>query len=81
MCDWVLYALSENYGDLNDYLQEYEEGTLSADAKNIYEVLLREGPMHAIAIKRKVNLYGDEVEGKFDKAISELQTGLKILPW
>lgn len=75
-----VYALSENYGDLNDYLQEYEEGTLSADAKNIYEALLREGPMHAIALKRKVNLYGDEVKGKFDKAISELQTGLKILP-
>ena len=75
-----VYALSDNYGDINDYLQEYEDGTLSADAKNIYEALLKEGPLHAIELKRKVGLYGDSVKGKFDKAISELQTGLKILP-
>ena len=74
------YALSENYGDPDDYLTEYEAGTLSADAKNIYEALLREGPMHAIQIKRKVNLYGDEVKTKFDKAVQELQSSLKILP-
>lgn len=74
------YALSENYGDPDDYLQEYEAGTLSADAKNIYAALLQEGPMHTIEIKRKVGLYGDEIKGKFDKAIVDLQTGLKILP-
>jgi hypothetical protein len=75
-----LYALSSNFGDPDDYLQEYEAGTLSADAKNIYEALLREGPLHAIELKRKVNLYGDNLKTKFDKAITELQTGLKILP-
>ncbi len=74
------YALSENYGGLDDYLTEYEAGTLSADAKNIYEALLNEGRLHAIDLKRKVGLYGDERKGKFDKAINELQGGLKILP-
>ncbi len=74
------YALSENYGGLDDYLIEYEAGTLSADAKNIYEALLNEGRLHAIDLKRKVGLYGDERKGKFDKAINELQSGLKILP-
>ena len=74
------YALSENYGDPDDYLTEYEAGTLSADAKNIYAALLNEGPMHTIDIKRKVGLYGDAIKGKFDKAILDLQTGLKILP-
>jgi hypothetical protein len=75
-----LYALSPNFGGADDYLQEYEAGTLSADAKNIYEALLREGPLHAIELKRKVNLYGDNLKTKFDRAITELQTSLKILP-
>lgn len=74
------YALSENFGDDDDYLLEYEAGTLSNDAKNIYEALLRHGPLHAIELKRKTNLYGDEVKTKFDKALSELQVGLKVLP-
>lgn len=74
------YALSENFGDEDDYLHEYEAGTLSADAKNIYEALLRHGPLHAIEIKRKANLYGDALKGRFDKALTELQVGLKVLP-
>lgn len=74
------YALSENFGSDDDYLLEYEAGTLSNDAKNIYEALLRHGPMHAIELKRKSNLYGDEVKAKFDKALGELQAGLKVLP-
>ena len=74
------YALSENYGDPDDYLTEYEAGTLSADAKNIYVALLQEGPMHTIDLKRKVGLYGDAIKSKFDKAILDLQMGLKILP-
>lgn len=74
------YALSENFGDDDDYLTEYEAGTLSADAKNIYEALLKHGPLHAIELKRKANLYGDALKGKFDKALNELQVGLKVLP-
>ncbi|MCS6846333.1 MAG: crosslink repair DNA glycosylase YcaQ family protein [Anaerolineae bacterium] len=74
------YALSENFGDEDDYLHEYAAGTLSADAKNIYEALLRHGPLHAIEIKRKANLYGDALKARFDKALTELQVGLKVLP-
>lgn len=73
------YALSENFGD-DDYLHEYEAGTLSADARNIYEALLKHGSLHVIELKRKANLYGDAVKGKFDKALTELQIGLKVLP-
>jgi hypothetical protein len=74
------YALSENFGDEDDYLREYEAGTLSNDAKNIYEALLKHGPLHAIELKRKAGLYGDELKGKFDKALTELQVGLKVMP-
>jgi hypothetical protein len=28
------YALSPNYGDIEDYLERYEEGKLSVEAKN-----------------------------------------------
>jgi hypothetical protein len=76
----AFYALSENYGSPEDYLDEYEAGRLSADARSIYEALLKQGPLHAINLKRATNLYGDAVKGKFDKAIAELQRGLKILP-
>jgi hypothetical protein len=76
----AFYALSENFGEEDDYLHEYQAGTLSADAKNIYEALLKNGAMHAIELKRKSNLYGDELKSKFDKALNELQTGLKVLP-
>jgi hypothetical protein len=74
------YALSENFGDDDDYLVEYQAGTLSNEAKNIYEALLKHGPLHAIDLKRKANLYGDAMKGKFDKALTELQIGLKVLP-
>lgn len=75
-----LYALSSNYGDPDDYLNEYEAGTLTAEAKAIYEALLRHGPLHTVELKRKANLYGDSLKAKFDKALTELQAGLKVLP-
>ncbi len=75
------YALSENFGnDEEDYLTEYQAGTLSAEAKNIYEALLKHGALHAIELKRRANLYGDESKGRFDKALNDLQTGLKVMP-
>lgn len=76
----AFYALSENFGSPDDYLDEYAAGRMSHEAKSIYEALLEEGPMHAIALKRKVGLYGDAAKGRFDKAITDLQRGLKILP-
>ena len=74
------YALSANYGEPDDYLQEYAAGTLTAEAKNIYEALLNNGPMHTIELKRKAGLYGDSLKGKFDKALTELQVALKVMP-
>lgn len=76
----AFYALSENFGSPDDYLDEYAAGRMSHEAKSIYEALLEDGPTHAIALKRKVGLYGDAAKGRFDKAVNELQRGLKILP-
>ena len=48
-CLWRLlpcfYALSANYGELDDYLEQYRDGLLSIEARNVYEVLLREGAL------------------------------------
>lgn len=76
----AFYALSENFGSEDDYLLEYEAGTLSNDAKRIYEALLKEGKLHAIQLKRASGMYGDENKTRFDRALTELQTGLKVMP-
>lgn len=72
------YALSENYGDYrHDYLALYEEGRLTADARAVFEALLEKGPLHSIALRKEARLSANT---RFEKALVELQTGLKILP-
>ncbi|HZY45692.1 MAG TPA: hypothetical protein VFF70_13180, partial [Anaerolineae bacterium] len=75
------YALSENYGDYeHDYLEEYKAGTLTAEAKSIYEALLKHGALDAIRLRRESHLSSDSAKGRFDKALTNLQTGLKVIP-
>src|SRR5512144_227079 len=46
------YALSENYGSPEeDYLLSYEQGRLTLAAKQVYEALLKEGPLHTIDLR------------------------------
>ena len=75
------YALSENYGEYtSDYLDEYREGRLSAEAKAIYESLLRHGPLDAIRLRREARLSSEAAKGRFERALTDLQVGLKVLP-
>jgi hypothetical protein len=73
------YALSDNYGDLEDYLLEYEEGRLSDEARRVYEALLEHGAMPTSHLRRKSGLAGRGNAARFDRAIAELQVGLKIV--
>jgi len=74
-----LYALSPNYGDLNDYLIQYEDGKLSAEAKNVYEALLRGGAMATSRLRREAGLPGGGQNARlFERALTELQMELKI---
>ncbi|MCD6520419.1 MAG: hypothetical protein J7M05_10915 [Anaerolineae bacterium] len=74
------YALSPNYGDVEDYREQYEEGLLSVEAKNIYEVLLREGAMATSRLRQLAGLSGGGANARrFDRAIAELQMELKIV--
>lgn len=75
------YALSENYGDPdNDYLQLYEDGLLSREAKLIYEALLREGPLDTVNLRRKIQMTGKASNSPFDRGLTSLQRDFKILP-
>jgi hypothetical protein len=75
------YALSENFGDYeHDYLEEYKTGQLTAEAKQVYEVLLKNGALDAVRLRREARMSSDASKGRFDKALTDLQTGLKVLP-
>ncbi len=77
----AFYALSRNYGDPDsDYLQQYMDGELSREAKLIYEALLREGPMHTVALRKATFMAGKEPNYAFTRGLEELQRDFKILP-
>jgi hypothetical protein len=75
------YALSPNFGDPeNDYLELYLQGTLTAESKALYECLLSEGPLDTIALRKAARLAGPSSDGRFAKALDDLQMGFKVLP-
>jgi hypothetical protein len=74
------YALSENFGGQDDYLLEYEAGRLSQEAKVVYEVLLQQGALDTVALRREAHLTSRESNSRFERALTDLQTGLRILP-
>jgi hypothetical protein len=74
------YALSENYGDPNDYLLEYEAGRLGVEAKQVYEALMNQGPLNTLALRREARLANSDSHTRFERALVELQRGLRILP-
>jgi len=74
------YALSENFGGPDDYLEEYRAGRLSIEAKTIYEVLRDGGAMDTVRLRREARMSADSSKARFEKALTDLQKGLKILP-
>jgi hypothetical protein len=74
------YAASENFGDLMDYLDEYRDGQLTAEAKDIYEALLERGPLDTIRLRRESHMSAESAKSRFNRALVELQVGLKVIP-
>ena len=74
------YALSENFGEPDDYLEEYRAGRLSAEAKAIYEVIRDGGAMDTVRLRREARMATESSKTRFEKALTDLQKGLKILP-
>jgi hypothetical protein len=74
------YALSPNYGaPEDDYIDQYQQGLLTPAAKAIYEILLREGPMDTLTLRRAASFWVGK-ESAFVRALDDLQMELKILP-
>ena len=76
----AFYACSDNYGSLDDYLEEYRAGTMTAEARRIYEALLEQGPLDTVRLRREAHLAAEGAKSRFERALVELQVGLKVLP-
>jgi hypothetical protein len=75
------YALSENYGAYEeDYLTLYEQGRLTSEAKAIYEAILDNGRLDTVELRRATHMSSPGSEGRFNRALTDLQTDFKILP-
>lgn len=74
------YALSERVADLDDYRPLYHDGRLTYEAYSVAEALLHHGPQHTIQLRRLANLSARSAKARFDKALTDLQRGLWILP-
>jgi hypothetical protein len=61
-------------------LTEYRDGVLTAEAKDIYETLLENGPLDTIRLRRESRMSAEGAKSRFDRALVELQVGLKVLP-
>ena len=75
------YALSENFGaPEEDYLDQYRDGLMTLEAKVIYEALLREGPLNAVALQRATSLIDEKSGYRFNRGLEELQSDFKVMP-
>jgi len=74
------YALSENFGDLSDYLEEYNAGMMTAESKQIYEALLEHGPLDTVRLRREARMSAESAKSRFERALVDLEVGLKVLP-
>lgn len=75
------YALSENFGaPEEDYLQQYADGAMTVEAKQIYEALLRDGPLNAPALRRAVSMTDKKSQYRFNRGLEALQMDFKVMP-
>lgn len=77
----TFYALTGNYGEPErDYLQQYEDGLMTREAKIVYETLLQQGPMDTVNLRRKIQMTSRKSDSPFSRALTYLQKEFMILP-
>jgi uncharacterized protein YcaQ len=77
----AFYALSPNYGAPQlDFLDQYHQGLLSPEAKNIYALLLELGPLDTLTLRREAGLSSSSSTSRFNRALDTLQMEFKIMP-
>lgn len=75
------YALSPNYGDPEqDYLIAYHDGKLTVEEKQVFETLLRIGPLDSITLRKESRLSSAENTSRFNRALNLLMRDFRILP-
>lgn len=74
------YALSSRVDDIDDFHLAFEEGHLTHEARAVADVLLTKGAQNTIQLRRLAHLSSSSSKSRFDKALSDLQRGLWILP-
>jgi hypothetical protein len=70
----------DNSGSLTDSLAECEDGKLTAEAKAVYGAILGNGPLDTVRLRREARTSAESAKSRFDRALVELQVGLKVLP-
>jgi hypothetical protein len=65
---------------LTDFQAEYEDGKMTAEAKAVYEAILENGPLDTVRVRREARMSAESAKSRFDRALVELQVGLKVLP-
>lgn len=77
----AFYALSENYGEPElDYLQLYQDGLMTREAKVVYETILERGPIDTVKLRRAARMTSRKSNSPFNRAMTYLQRDFKILP-
>ncbi len=77
----TFYALSENYGSLeSDYVDQYQAGRMSQEARIIYETLLERGSLDAVALRKATGMVDESSRYRFNRGLTELQGDFKVLP-
>ena len=74
------YALSDRVAEEDDYRLAYEDGHLTYEAYRVAEALFRNGPQHTIQLRRLSHLSASQSKSRFNKALTDLQHGLWIVP-
>jgi hypothetical protein len=74
------YALSKRVADIDDFREAYHAGHLTMEAKLIAEAILENGPTNTVRLRQMTHLTSKSSKSRFNKALSDLQRGLWILP-
>lgn len=76
----AFYALTRNYGDLHDYLEQVRDGVMTHEARLIYEALLDLGPLGTVALRKATGMAAEASKTRFERGLVELQIDMKVLP-
>ncbi len=75
------YALSPNYGSpVDDIQDQYTQGALPLEAKQIFETLLEKGALDTIALRKESRLTSSNSNQAFQRSMNLLQRDFKLLP-